>query len=180
MENYLDAMKIHPDTCIDIMVPSWHLNSHGKACHDNFSLGYLVGTGRTCSEDVETSWLHTNALAPSVCEMGPAACHETLNNHWGGWNFHKIVGFSLFTSILHAMSYSKIVQYTGTLLLKCFQTAFMMSKCHQDIADQLSKTFSAKTIKKWDVMVKWWNKDKTVQNPCAEPQCSELISLYNS
>ena len=78
------------------------------------------------------------------------------------------------------MSYSKIVQYTGTLLLKCFQTAFMMSKCHQDIADQLSKTFSAKTIKKWDVMVKWWNKDKTVPNPYAEPQCSELISLYNS
>ena len=55
MENYPDAMKIHPDTCIDIMVPIWHLNSDGKACHDNFSLGYLVGTGRTCSEDVETS-----------------------------------------------------------------------------------------------------------------------------
>ena len=64
-----------------------------KKCHENFSLGYLVGAGRTCGEEVETSWSHTNALAPSDREMGPAARHETLNDHWGGWNFKKIVGF---------------------------------------------------------------------------------------
>jgi hypothetical protein len=93
VEGFPEAMRINPDTRVDVGIPSWHINAHGKNCRDNFSLGYLVGAGRTCGEEVETSWSHTNALAPSVREMGPAARHETLNDHWSGWNFHKIVGF---------------------------------------------------------------------------------------
>ena len=46
-----------------------------------------------CGEEVEITWTHTNPLAPSVREMAPAARHETLNDHWNGWNFWKIVGF---------------------------------------------------------------------------------------
>ena len=53
----------------------------------------MKGVGRTCGEEIEVSWAHTNPLATSVREMGPAAQHETLNDHWNGWNFHKIVGF---------------------------------------------------------------------------------------
>ena len=93
MVDFPDALKINPDTRINVGIPSWHINAHGKKCRENFSLGYLVSAGRTCGEEVETSWSHTNALAPSVREMGPAACHEKLNDYWGGWNFKKIVGF---------------------------------------------------------------------------------------
>jgi hypothetical protein len=62
-------------------------------CQNNLSLSYIPGVGRTCGEDVETSWAHTNSLAPSTREMGPGARRETLNDHWNGWNFRKIVGF---------------------------------------------------------------------------------------
>jgi hypothetical protein len=71
MEDFPEAMKLNPDTRVDVGIPSWHINAHGKNCRDNFSLGYLAGAGRTCGEEVETSWSHTNALAPSVREMGP-------------------------------------------------------------------------------------------------------------
>ena len=101
MEDYPNSMKIPPETRVDVAIPSWHINTHGQACRDNFCLNYLVGAGRTCGEDVETSWSHTNPLAPSVREMGPAARHETLNDHWNGWNFHKIVGFRTFRSELN-------------------------------------------------------------------------------
>jgi hypothetical protein len=50
-----------------------------------------------------------------------------------------------------------------------------MSKRHQAIADELSKTFSAETIKNWEEMVKTWDKDKSAQNPYAEPHCSKLF-----
>jgi hypothetical protein len=100
MEDFPEAMKLNPDTRVDVGIPSWHINAHGKNCRDNFSLGYLAGAGRTCGEEVETSWSHTNALAPSVREMGPAARHDTLNDHWSGWNFHKIVGFRMYSSSL--------------------------------------------------------------------------------
>lgn len=53
----------------------------------------MKGVGRTCGEEVETSWAQTNALGTSTREMGPGARHETLNDQWGGFNFRKIVGF---------------------------------------------------------------------------------------
>ena len=56
----------------------------------------MKGAGRTCREEVENTWSSTNALAPSVREMAPGARPDTLNDHWNGWNFCKIVGFCMF------------------------------------------------------------------------------------
>ena len=53
-----------------------------------------------------------------------------------------------------------------------------MSQRHQSIADQLSKTFPPETIKKWEEMVKRWDKDKTAPNPYAEPHCSKLYLRF--
>lgn len=47
-----------------------------------------------------------------------------------------------------------------------------MAKRQEEIASKISKTFSDATIKKWDDMVKRWNRDKKAPNPYAEPQCS--------
>jgi hypothetical protein len=88
-----EHLRLNPNTEIAVAIPGWHINGHGKACKNDFCLSYMDGVRRTCGEDVETSWAHTNALGPSVREMGPGSRHETLNDHWGGWNFHKIIGF---------------------------------------------------------------------------------------
>ena len=93
IENFPEHMRISDQTMINTAIPSWHINGHGDSCRQNFCLGYMKGAGRTCGEEVEVSWSHTNPLGPSVREMGPAARHETLNDHWNGWNFCKIVGF---------------------------------------------------------------------------------------
>ena len=50
--------------------------------------------GQSCGEDIESGWYHVNPLGTSTREMGPGARHETLNDHWSGWNFQKIIGFS--------------------------------------------------------------------------------------
>ena len=93
MEDFPALMQINEQTKIEVGIPSWHINGHGPSCCSNFSLGYMEGVGRTCGEEVETSWAQTNALGTSMQEMGPGARHETLNDHWGGFNFHKIIGF---------------------------------------------------------------------------------------
>jgi hypothetical protein len=93
MEEFPDDMKIDPNTQIDIGIPGWHINGHGPDCKANFNLSFMDGIGQTCGEEVETTWAHTNVLSASVWEMGPGARHETLNDHWNGWNFRKIVGF---------------------------------------------------------------------------------------
>ena len=69
-------------------------------CRNNFNLSYMEGAGKTVGEDVETIWASTNLLVLSIREMGPAAQHETLNDQWNGWNFHKIIRLCMFSSFL--------------------------------------------------------------------------------
>lgn len=95
MANFPEAMQIPDTTRVDVAIPGWHINGHGTKCRNNFNLSYMEGAGRTTGEDIETTWAGTNLLAPSIQEMGPAAQHDTLNDHWNGWNFHKIVGFGM-------------------------------------------------------------------------------------
>ena len=96
VEGFPPHMRISNQIQIDTAIPSWHINGHRQSCRQNFCLGYMKGAGQTCGEEVEVSWSHTNLLAPSIQEMGPEACHETLNDHWNSWNFRKIVGFSKY------------------------------------------------------------------------------------
>lgn len=97
MEQLPPNMQIPDTTQLDVAIPRWHINGHGETCRTNFNLSYMEGVGRTVGEDVETIWAGTNPLAPSIQEMGPAARHDTLNDHWNGWNFRKIVGFRMFS-----------------------------------------------------------------------------------
>jgi hypothetical protein len=92
MDKLPDDLHLDPNVKVEIAIPTWHANGHGD-CKANFSLSYMHGVGRTCGEDIETTWAQTNALGTSIREMGPAARHEVLNDQWGGWNFRKIVGF---------------------------------------------------------------------------------------
>ncbi|KAM6489975.1 hypothetical protein JOM56_014554 [Amanita muscaria] len=156
VEGFPPHMRISNQTRIDTAIPSWHINGHGQSCRQNFCLGYMKGAGRTCGEEVEVSWSHTNPLAPSVREMGPEARHETLNDHWNSWNFHKIVGFR-------------------KALLKKFKEAARMKIKHADIHQQFSGTFAPSTIKKWLAMVSDWEADPAAPNPYEEP-VSDSIS----
>ena len=96
VSDFPESMQINPTTKVDIAIPSWHINGHGERCRRDFYLGYTRGAGRTCGEEVETTWSSTNALASSMREMAPGARHETLNDHWNGWNFRKIVRFRMY------------------------------------------------------------------------------------
>ena len=78
---------------IEVAVPSWHINAHGKQCQENYHVGHLVSVGRLCGDEVKQTWWNTNSLGASVREMGPAGRHEVLNNQWSAFNMKKIVGF---------------------------------------------------------------------------------------
>jgi hypothetical protein len=96
MKAFPDNLKLNPATAVEVGIPSWHINGHGDNCK-RFCLSYMDGIGRTCGEVVETTWAGTNVLGTSIREMGPGACHKTLNNQWSGWNFWKTVGFYMLS-----------------------------------------------------------------------------------
>ncbi len=86
---------------ITVAIPKGHIKAHGKQCQSNYSLNYLPGSARTDGEGVERDWAHMNALTASTREMGPGNRQETLDDHWGAWNWEKVkkLGTSLTLSL---------------------------------------------------------------------------------
>jgi len=73
------------------VIPKFHILGHGKKCQSLWSLNYRRWMGRTDGEGVEHEWSHINPVAMSTKVMGPGARHDTLDDHWGAWNWRKIV-----------------------------------------------------------------------------------------
>jgi hypothetical protein len=176
MEEFPPDMQI-PDTAhVDVGIPGWHINGHGDTCRDNFNLSYMEGVGRTVGEDIETTWAGTNPLAPSVREMGPAARHDTLNDHWSGWNFRKIVGFHRYFTLWFT-PHTYLLPLEGKLFSKRFHEAFKMSAKQTEVFNQLSATFTPETVTGWEAMVARWNKNQKAPNPYVEPKGGQSYSF---
>jgi hypothetical protein len=90
---------------ITVAIPKAHIKAHGKTCQSPFSLNYLPGSGRTDGEGVERDWAHMNALTASTREMGPGNRHETFDDHWGSWNWQKIIRLGTYFNIIYIFQY---------------------------------------------------------------------------
>lgn len=174
MEDFPEHMRISDDIEVGVAIPGWHINGHGKACQDNFNLGYMKGAGRTCGDEIEGSWSHTNPLAVSVREVAPAARHETLNDHWNGWNYRKVVGLS---TLLLFFIVSLLINLSGGSLLKKFKQATVMKAKHEAAYQQLTSTFSSDLIKRWEGRVEKWENDRKGPNPYCEPSIGDELSV---
>lgn len=91
MEKYPEHMRIPSNIHIECAVPSWHLNGHGEKCQTDFALAYKEGMGRTCGDEIEGSFSHTNSLGASFHEMALGARHEALIGTYSGYNFQKMI-----------------------------------------------------------------------------------------
>ncbi|KAJ2914795.1 hypothetical protein MD484_g5622, partial [Candolleomyces efflorescens] len=127
-------------TSVTTAVPSWHINGHGTDCQTNYALAYRQGSGRTCGDEIESTWSQTNVLGASVREMASGGRHESLNDHFNGINFSKLVGLR-------------------SLLPKKLGEAAEMRQQHKEAFASLSATFSSEILLKWTDMVTNWEKD---------------------
>jgi hypothetical protein len=94
MLEYPEHMHIDLD-CIEVQnaVPNFHIRAHGADCQQLFAFAFLLWVGQTIGEEVETGWAYLNAASASIQDMAPGHHHKVLNDHWGGWNFQKIITF---------------------------------------------------------------------------------------
>ncbi|KAH8109623.1 hypothetical protein DFH11DRAFT_1469634, partial [Phellopilus nigrolimitatus] len=137
-------------TRLRAVVPKFHLPAHGAKCQTEYSLNFLPYVGRTYGEGVESEWAHINGTASSTQEMAPAVRHETLNDHWGSWNWQKLVAFSeYFVRKLH--------------------DALHWREEHREHFKNLSQTIPQHTRDEWERMVERWNADRSQPDPYAEP-----------
>lgn len=170
MLEFPERMRISDSTEVKTAIPSWHINGHGSSCRTKFCLGYTKGVGRTCGEEVEITWSHTNPLASSVREMATAARRDTLNDHWNGWNFRKRAGFGKDSfSFFRMGGLAYTFNFSGPSFARKFKEAVQMQANHQDLHDQFTATFQASHIKQWTTAIEKWENDPKQPNPYEEP-----------
>ncbi|KAJ7734855.1 hypothetical protein B0H16DRAFT_1731613 [Mycena metata] len=76
------------------VIPKLHIHAHTMACQLNFSLNLVPGSAQTDGEGIERPWANIGGVASSTREMGPGSRKEVLNNHWGFWNWQKLLGLA--------------------------------------------------------------------------------------
>ena len=110
-----EEVQINNIKYIRFLVPKFHLPSHVEECNLAFSFNLTKGIGRTDSEAPERGWANINPAAQSTKEMGPGTRCDTLDDHFGDWNWKKIIRLGrLFVSY-----------HTGTAqLILCLKRVF--------------------------------------------------------
>ena len=85
-----NRISASPEPEILFLVPKFHLPAHIAACQIKYSFNLTPGVGRTDGEAPERGWSAVNAVATSTREMGPGSRRDTLDDHFGDYNWRKI------------------------------------------------------------------------------------------
>jgi hypothetical protein len=73
------------------IIPKMHIHAHTLMCLLLYSLNLVPGSGQTDSEGIERPWSNIGGIASSMRVMGPGARHDTIDCHWGHWNWQKLI-----------------------------------------------------------------------------------------
>jgi hypothetical protein len=93
MATYPHSMHFGPDGHYFVfLVPKFHLPAHVDKCQTSFSFNLTPGVGRTDGEAPERGWANINRVSSSTKEMGPGCRRDTLDDHFGDWNWKKVIG----------------------------------------------------------------------------------------
>lgn len=79
----------HPPD-IQFFIPKFHLAAHQQSCYATYSFNTRPLVGRTDGEAPERGWAAMNPVAASTKEMGPGSRRNTLDNHFGDYNWRKV------------------------------------------------------------------------------------------
>ncbi|THU93123.1 hypothetical protein K435DRAFT_861819 [Dendrothele bispora CBS 962.96] len=143
------------------VVPKLHIYGHQILCQLHYSLNWLWGAGRTDGEGIERPWAHMGPVATSTRDMGPGSRHDTMDDHWGHWNWCKLINL-------------------GTLLLRRLLTAILERLVHTRALKEFTQhqeKFRPGVTTEWKKMIREWEAqlvlpvdERTKQNPFEMPK----------
>ncbi|KIK35572.1 hypothetical protein CY34DRAFT_16932 [Suillus luteus UH-Slu-Lm8-n1] len=108
-------------------MPKFHLPAHVAKCQSLFSFNFTRLIGRMDGEAPERGWSNINPVASSTKNMGLGCHQDTLNNHFGNWNWKKVVG--LGASLLNKMKDTLIERAEHQATFDKFDTMISIKHC---------------------------------------------------
>ncbi|KAJ7354135.1 hypothetical protein DFH08DRAFT_912735 [Mycena albidolilacea] len=130
---------------ICFVIPKMHIKGYGPKCGPVFSLNLKPGSGQTDGEGIERPWSNIGGIAASTRIMGPGAHHDTIDDHWGYWDWQKLV--SLASTLRRRLDNARDQEVVQQEALDTF------SDQQQDRVEQ------------WKVMVHNFEEDSSKKNP---------------
>ncbi|KAH9474961.1 hypothetical protein JR316_0012060 [Psilocybe cubensis] len=99
-EDWPPEIKPSSDMQFTPAIPKLHASMHKQshANHDVFSLNLIPGAGQSDGECPERVWGPHNAVGNATKTMGPGSRQDTLDDHFGFWNWLKYT--SMGTTLL--------------------------------------------------------------------------------
>ncbi|KAG2112112.1 hypothetical protein DEU56DRAFT_749410 [Suillus clintonianus] len=150
MSKYPSRLHFERDgKTMTFLVPKFHLPAHITACQTSFSHNLIKGMGRTDGEAPERGWANINPVATSTREMGPGARRDTLDDHFGYYNWKKFTNF-------------------GISLLSKIKTAIPEREQHQRDFDEFNCALTNERpseVVQWKEVVESWESDRSSKNP---------------
>ncbi|KAI5984696.1 hypothetical protein F5J12DRAFT_907939 [Pisolithus orientalis] len=130
----------------------FHAPAHSASCAIPHSLNLLPGVGCTNGKGVKHNWSEINCVTNSTKEMTSGARHDTINNHFGHYNFRKLVGL-------------------GCLLCDRLKAAIAEQSHHCATLEEFNTSIGTSQRETWTTMITAWEADKSKPNPYAATQC---------
>ncbi|KAK0501813.1 hypothetical protein EDD18DRAFT_1307212 [Armillaria luteobubalina] len=165
MGKYPAQLRLHQtEGNILYLVPKFHLPAHILKCRNDFSFNFSAKVGRTDGEAPEQGWAATNALANSMKEMGPGSRRDTLDDHFGDYNWRKIV---ILASII-------CEKYKDAVAARAQHVAEFISYEDALWVEHLT------AVNQWRSMVLAWESDRTKPNlfsPTLRPVTENAVRL---
>ncbi|KAF7365532.1 CxC2 domain-containing protein [Mycena venus] len=130
---------------IAFVIPKMHIHAHTLLCGLLYSLNLVPGSRQTDGKEIERLWANIGGIASSTRIMGPRAQHDMVDDHWGHWNWQKLVSLA-------------------ATLRRRLDTALEQ----QVVQEEALKTFSEQQqdrVEEWKRMVHDFEKDPKKKNP---------------
>jgi hypothetical protein len=158
---------LSPDVEIRFLVPKFHLPAHIPACRNRFAFMLTPGAGLGDGEAPERGWGELGPLATSTREMGPGTRRDTLDHHFGDYNWRKIVrlGESSYVGCTKLIWIHQLTRFTGDSLLKKMVTATSDVAEHVIAHQELEATIEPQKLQDWTEAMLAWESDSSNPNP---------------
>ncbi|KAF8873430.1 hypothetical protein BD779DRAFT_1613676 [Infundibulicybe gibba] len=137
------------------LVPKFHLLAHVMACQTTFSFNFNRYVGRTDGEAPEHGWSHNNPIASSVKEMGPGSHCDTMDDHFGDWNWKKTTLLGTRLTFIHSR----------LSLLRKIKVAVKESNDRKFLHNQFESGLPKAAVEQWRCKLNAWESDHNAPNP---------------
>ena len=164
MEDHWPAeLRIPTTTQLIPAIPKLHEPMHGRKNHQQFSLNFIPGVGKSDMETPERVWAGHNGLGNATKTQGPGGRHDVLDNHFGFWNWLKYIGI-------------------GKTLMSRYKAALAERNRQVEGHRGLSNSLDTELVEKWEAICTAWEEDaypKSCENPYETDATCKLAIFFS-